>query len=312
MSTLSAIAAPTEPRGFMVKAGTFAAGTALAGAALLGGTVAAPHLTAGLSGSVHHDFALTAGVAEDTVTTAPTFVDSLQTLLSTLGVGDMGQLLALIDPSLTLDSTDTTPGSTVGDLLAALNPDGTTLDAITGGFLSEDLTALLNGVEIDGNPLGSVPLDALIGGFIGGAGADTSIGDLLGYLGLGDYAGLLNLSFLGLPLSADDTVAEVLNNLLGIDGSTATLNSLLTDNGLGDATIATMLGIDPSDPWNEVLGGLTLGGTLADPDGTGTLGDESLAGFLGGLTTGDDTISDSTTLTGFLGDLGIWDMLGAS
>lgn len=300
MSTFS-IAAPTESHGFMAKAGALAAGTALAGAALFGGVAAAPTIATGLTGSVQHDYVLTAD--------APTFVDSLQTLLTTLGVGDLGHVLALIDPSITIGSSST-PGSTVGDLLAALNPNDTTLNAITGGFLSQDLTALLNGVEIGGNPLGSVPIDTLLGGFIGGDGANTAMGTLLGYFGLGDFAGLLNLSFLGLPLSANDTLADVLNNVLGIS-NTDTLNSLLTENGLGDATIANLLHIDPTQPWNDVLGGLTLGGTLADPDGTGTLGAESLATFLGGLA-GGATVGDSTSLTDFLGDLGIWDMLGTS
>jgi len=296
MSTLS-IAAPTESHGFMAKAGALAAGTALAGAALFGGVTVAPTVAAGLAGSVQHDYVLTADPF-------PTFEQSLQSLLDTLGYGNMGQVLGLF-------GTEANPINTSSDLstlLAALNPDGTSLDTITGGLLSADLTAVLNDVQVGGVGLGDVPIDTLLGGFIGGDGANTSIGDLLGLFGLGQYAGLLDLPFLG--LSPSDTLASVLNEMLGI-GATTSLNDLLTDNGLGDATIASLLGIDPSAPWNEVISGITLGGTLSDPDGTGTLGGETLGALLTSLLpTGSDPVTDTTTLTDFLGDLGIFSMLG--
>lgn len=294
MSTLS-ITAPMGARGFMAKAGALTAGTALAGAALFGGVAVAPTVTNGITASVQRDYALTA---------FPTFTESLQTLLDTLGFGNMGQVLGLFG-----DGISTT--STLADLLAALNPDDVSLNAITGGFLGTDLTAVLNDVQIGGVGLGDVPIDSLIGGFIGGAGADTSIGDLLGFFGLGPYAGLLDLPMLG--LSPTDTLASLLNEMLGI-GATTSINDLLDANGMTDATIASLLGITPDQlgaGWDQFVDGITLGGTLSDPDGTGVLGDETLSALLTSLLgTGADPVGDSTTLTDFLGDLGIFSMFG--
>ncbi|MGB3283892.1 hypothetical protein [Mycolicibacter algericus] len=249
---------------------------------------------------MQHDYVLTADGD------FPTFAESLQTLLTALDFGNMGQVLGLF-------GDDITTSSTLADLLAALNPDGVTLDAVTLGLLSTDFSDLLNEVTMPGPdgtpiPLGSIAIDSLIGGFIGGDGADTSIGDLLGIFGLGDYAGLLNLPFF--ELSPDTSLADLLNDMLGIT-STMTLTDLLNANDLGEATIAGMLGIDPDDPWNEVISSITLGGTLSDPDGTGVLGDETLGGLLTSLLGPDATdVTDATTLTDFLGDLGIWGMLG--
>ncbi|OBK83695.1 hypothetical protein A5648_11870 [Mycolicibacter sinensis] len=282
-------------RGFMAKAGALTAGTALAGAALFGGVAVAPTVANGITASVQHDYALTA---------FPTFTESLQTLLDTLGFGNMGQVLGLFG-----DGISTT--STLADLLAALNPDDVSLNAITGGFLGTDLTAVLNDVQIGGVGLGDVPIDSLIGGFIGGAGADTSIGDLLGFFGLGPYAGLLDLPMLG--LSPTDTLASLLNEMLGI-GATTSINDLLDANGMTDATIASLLGITPDQlgaGWDQFVDGITLGGTLSDPEGTGHLGEETLSALLTSLLGTDATaVTDSTTLTDFLGDLGIFSMFG--
>lgn len=293
MSTLSIIDAPITPHGFVAKAGALAAGTALAGAALFGGTAVAPTVAAGFAASVQHDVTLNA---------FPTFTDSLQTLLDTLGFGNMGQVLGLFGPGITT-------ASDLSALLTALNPDNTSLDAVTGGLLSQDITVLLSSVQMGGAPLGDVPIDTLIGGFIGGAGAGTSIGDLLGVFGLGQYAGLLDIPFAG--LSPTDTVAELLNSMLGIDGTTS-INDLLDANGLGDATIAGLLGIDPSLGWDDVISGITLDGTLTTP-GTELLGDMSLGDLLTSLLgTGATPVTDATTLTDFLGGLDLFTMLGLS
>lgn len=294
MSTLS-ISAPTGPRGFVAKAGALAAGTALAGAAVFGGAVVAPTFTAGVSASVQQDYALTA---------FPTFTESLQTLLDAVGFGNMGQVLGLFG-----EGVGTT--SSLADLLTALNPDNVSLDTATMGLLSSDLTALLSDVQFGGASLGDVPIDALIGGFIGGAGADTSIGDLLGFFGLGDFAGLLDLPMLG--LSPTDTLGSLLEEMLGI-GPTTSINSLLEANGFGDATIAGLMGITPeqlSGGWDEFVGGITVGGSLSDPDGTGDLGGETLGALLTSLLgVGAEPVTDATTLTDFLGGLGIFDMFG--
>lgn len=301
MTTLT-IGTATESRGFMAKTGALVASTAFAGAALFGGVAVAPTVASSLTASVHQDYVLTADGD------FPTFAESLQTLLTTLGFGNMGQVLGLF-------GDDINTSSSLADLLSALNPDGASLDSITFGLLSADFSDLLSQVTMPGAdgtpvPLGSIPIDSLIGGFIGGDGANTSIGDLLGLFGLGDYAGLLNLPFF--DLSPDTSLADLLNDMLGIT-STMTLTDLLNANDLGDATLGGMLGIDPSLPWNEVISGITLGGTLSDPDGTGILGDETLGALLTSLLgTGADPVTDSTTLTDFLGDLGIFDMLGLS
>src|SRR5690625_7755656 len=89
MTIISTVTAPLAPRGFMAKAGTFAAGTALAGAAIFGGATVAPTITSSLAASVQHDFVLTAD------SDFPTFTASLQNLLDTLGYGNIGQVLSL-------------------------------------------------------------------------------------------------------------------------------------------------------------------------------------------------------------------------
>jgi hypothetical protein len=299
MSTVS-LDTPMGPRGFVAKAGAFAAGTALAGAAMFGGVSVAPTITASLSASVQHDVTLNA---------FPTFVDSLQTLLNDFDLGTMGQVLGLFGEGITSSST-------LGALLASLNPDGLSLDDVTNNLFSSDISALLADVQIpigDGTTtaaLGEVPIDALIGTFIGGTGANESIGDVLTALGFGPYVGLLDLPFL--DLSPDLTVAQLLNDMLGIDSAT-TLDSLVIGNGetLGEATLGGLFGIDGGTPWDQFLGGLPVGSTIIDPDGTGTLGVETLSGLLTSLLgVGADPVTDATTLTDFLGDLGIFSMLG--
>lgn len=290
MSTLSIIDAPMTPHGFVAKAGALAAGTALAGAALFGGTAVAPTVATGFAASVQHDVTLNA---------FPTFTDSLQSLLDTLGFGTMGNVLGLFGP-------DITTASDLSALLTALNPDNTSLDAVTGSLFSTDITALLDGVQMGGTSLGDAPIDTLIGSFIGGAGANMQIGDLLDVFGLGQYAGLLDLPFAG--LSPTDTVAELLNSMLGISGTTS-INDLLDANGMGGTSIGDLLGITPSLGWDDVISGLTLGGTLTTP-GTEVLGDMSLADLLGSLM--GSPVTDATTLTDFLSGLDLFAMLGLS
>ena len=180
MSTLSSVAAPMGPRGFVTKAGALAAGALFAGTSLFGGAAVAPTVTSGLSAAVQRDVVLTADGS------FPTFTDSLQTLLAALGYGDLGQVLALF-------GTEANPISTASDLstlLAALNPHDVSLDTVTGGLLSTDISGLLADVKVAGPDdtavaLGSVPIDTLIVDFIGGTGAHESIGAVLTALGLG-------------------------------------------------------------------------------------------------------------------------------
>ncbi|ORW06954.1 hypothetical protein AWC16_22135 [Mycolicibacter longobardus] len=285
------------PRGFVVKAGALAAGTIFAGASLLGGTAVAPTTGTSLTASVQHDIVLSADEA------FPTFTESLQTLLNAIELGTVGQLLAVF-------GEDISTSSTLSALLLALNPEGTSLDDITLGLLSTDFSELLSSVEIGGVSLGAIPINELIGDFLGSQGADTSLGTVLTALGLGDYAGLLNIPFT--DFSPNTTVAELLELLLGID-STTTLNDLLVDNELDEATIGGLLGIDSSLPWNQIISGLVVGGTLTEPEGTGVLGDETLGSLLTLLLgTGAEDVTDATTLTDFLDALGIFGMLGVS
>lgn len=307
MSTLSSAAAPTGSRGFVAKAGTVAVGTVFAGSALLGGTAVAPALATGLTASVQHDVMLAAD-------SFPTFQESLQTLLDVLGYGNMGQVLALFGT----EANPISAASELSALLTALNPDNVSLDDVTLGMFSTDISGLLANVMIagpDGSPvaLGSVPIDTLIGSFIGGAGANESVGDVLTALGLGPYVGLLDLPMFG--LSPNDTVGSLLADFLGIT-STATLNDLVIGNGetLGDATIGGLLGITSQQlaaGWDDFLDAMTVGGTIMDPDGTGTLGEETLGALLTNLLgVGADPVTDATTLTDFLDALGLFGMLG--
>ncbi|WP_041318507.1 hypothetical protein [Mycolicibacter sinensis] len=310
MSTLT-FDAPMAPRGFMAKTGALVASTAFAGAALFGGVAVAPTVASSLSASVQHDYVLTA----DPAPVITDFVGSLQYLLDQLGFGNIGQVLGLF-------GTEASPvgaGSELSVLLANLNPDNVSLDTVTMGLLSTDLTALLNDVNLpvgDGAtaPLGDVPLIGLIGSFIGGTdGINTSVGDLLTALGFGPYVGLLNLAFLGIDVTPDTSVADLLNDMLGIDGST-TINTLLDDNGFGEATIASLMGISSEQlgaGWDDFLDSIKLGTSIMDPTGDGTLGAQTLGDLLTSLLGPDATdVTDATTLTDFLGDLGIWDMLG--
>lgn len=309
MSACSTVATPTGPRGFVTKVGTLAAGTALAGSAVFGGAVVAPTITADLTGTVQHDIMLTAGAQTDT------FVASLQNLLNALNYGDMGQVLGLFGSGISTSSD-------LSVLLAALNPDNMSLDTATMQLLSTDISGLLADVKMTGPDntvvtLGSVPIDQLIGSFIGGTGANESIGDVLTSLGFGPYVGLLDLPFLN--LSPSDTVGALLADFMGIT-STDTLNDLVINSGtgatLGDATIASLMGITSaqlSEGWDKFVDGLTVGGTIMDPGGTGTLGDETLGALLTALLgPGASLVTDDTTLTTFLGDLGLFTMLGLS
>lgn len=311
MSSLSIVAAPTGPRGFVAKAGALAAGTAFAGATLFGGAIVTPGIAPSYSASVQHDYVLTA----DGESAFPTFTESLQSLFNVLGFGTMGDVLGVFGEGIGT-------GSSLADLLTLLNPDNVSLDKLTIGLLSADFGSLLDEVQLPGGPdgalisLGDIPIDNLIGQFIGGAGAGTELGTLLGYFGLEDYAGLLNLSFLGIPLTADTSLADLLNEMLGI-GPNTSINDLLEASDMQDATIASLLGITPEQlagGWDDYISSMVVGGSLSDPDGTGTLGEETLGALLTGLLPvgSTDTVGDGTLLTDFLGDLGIWEMLGIS
>ncbi|MBS9533863.1 hypothetical protein KIH27_09730 [Mycobacterium sp. M1] len=295
MSTFSTLAAPAQPRGFAAKAGALVAGTAFASAALFGGATVAPTVTPGLTAHVQQ---------EVTPTAFPTFSESLQNLLNAMNFGTVGDLLGVF-------GTGINSSSELSALLADLNPKGVTLDAMTGGLLSTDISGLLDDVKIGGNALGTIPIDTLLGNFIGGTGASEEIGTVLTALGFGPFVGLLDLNILG--LSPTDTVSDVLSHFLGIS-STTTLDDLVGP----DKTIGGLLGItsaELSGTWNSFVDNLPVGGTLIDPAGTGTLGSETLGSLLTSLLPAADAttpVTDATTLTSLLGDLGLFGLLGTS
>lgn len=80
-------------------------------------------------------------VALTTVATPPTFDQSLQALLEALGITPTTTVADLIPSQVTLDQFLAPSGLATADqvsqVLAALNPDGVSLDTATGGLLSE-------------------------------------------------------------------------------------------------------------------------------------------------------------------------------
>lgn len=304
MTVLSIAAVPTERRWFAAKVAVLAAGSAVAGAALFGGVAAGPLLPGTSFANVQHDVALVALVD------APTFVQSLQSVFDALHVGNMGDVLGLVGTGLNTESP-------LSGLLAALNPgpNPLSLDAITGGLLGSDVGAILQQFG-----LADTSIDSLVGGLLGGTGADASLYDIATALGLGQFAGLVNaldictfgetcgLLQSGTTLTDNSSMSDWLSAMLKIDTNTASLGQLALGNGtLGDAPLNSLLGISDAQlaqPWDQFVSALPTGGGLLDPEGTGTLGQESLGALLTSLT-GGAAVTDTTTLTDFLGDIGL-------
>lgn len=172
-----------RPHALATKGGTLAAATVLAGAGLLGVAAVGPELPGSPFAVVQHNMALTA---------FPTFAESLQKLLDDFGMGDLNAVLGGFGTgAFTIDTT-------VADFLAAMNPNGDTLNGVAEIFglsLSEPLYSANAAVDsilgtgslflVDGVPIGNVELGDLVDVFLGDGASEHSLQDLANAVGLG-------------------------------------------------------------------------------------------------------------------------------
>lgn len=312
-----------EPRvlrqqGAATRVGVVAAGAVVAGTALVGAQFAGLN-PAQVLGPQHREVALTTG-------TAPTFDESLATLLNNLGIGNE-TVPSLIGNTTTVGSLLSSSGldvsSPLSTLLADLNPSNVTLDAATGGLLTETVSTLLGGSYVDGSPLGGLTIDALATDLLGANPETTTIYQLLNTVGLGSYAGLIDLctatNLLGVctgtSITDNSDVSALLQYLVGSNPATETVSGYLsstdlsgTSTSIANTELGTLLGLTStqiSEPWNQFLDNITISAPLATPE---TLGNETLGTLLtslvstpnlGDLGTGN-AVTDSTTLASFL------------
>lgn len=313
-----------EPRvlrqqGAATRVGVVAAAAVVAGTALVGAQFAGLN-PAQVLAPQHREVALTTG-------TAPTFDESLATLLNNLGIGNE-TVPSLIGNTTTVGSLLSSSGldvsSPLSALLADLNPSDLTLNAVTGGLLTETVSTLLAGSYVDGSPLGGLTIDTLATDLLGANPETTTIYQLLNTVGLGSYAGLIDLcggtSILGLvcsggPITDNSDVSALLQYLVGGNPATETVSGYLsstdltgTSTSIADTELGTLLGLTStqlSEPWNQFLDNITISAPLATPE---TLGNETLGALLtslvstpnlGDLGTGN-AVTDSTTLASFL------------
>lgn len=329
MSTLS-LEAPMAPRSFVAKAGTFAAGTALAGAALLGGTTVAPSVSAGLSASVHQDYALTA-LGDGT-----SFADAVQNALAGIHLGTIGQLIGLlganedgtplydadtplyVDAITDEDGTVTTPASGLLVDLLSINGTPLTLGGVSDEFLGLSLTdpiwssdagtdsllgtgSILTMPDADGvaTPIGDLSIGQLLTDLLGGDVTTKTVGALFNGIGMGGLVGFVTM--LCEP-GEDACVPNLLDPSLGV-------NTLTADSSVSDL-VASLLGLDDT---NVTLGAFLQG---LDPDLTdGSLADllnlpagDTLAEMLAGMTLGGSVLGDPGVE---LGDLSLGGLFGA-
>ncbi|MEB3019899.1 hypothetical protein [[Mycobacterium] crassicus] len=186
------------------KGAALAAATVLAGAGLLGVGTVGPEIAGAPMAPANHSVVLTA---------FPTFAESLQNLLNTMGVGDLNQVLAALGdvPGTTTPLSVT---SNVSDMLAAFNPDGTTLAGVGNIFgisITEPLYSANAAIPsllgaggvwmVNGVPIGNVDLGDLVNVALGAGAGTHSLTDLANAVGLGSmltqYAGMITT--LGLP-----------------------------------------------------------------------------------------------------------------
>jgi hypothetical protein len=173
----------------------------------------------------------------------------LNTLLGTV----LGSKASLLDPILGALGLSTTSIVSTSSLESALNSD--TVGSLLGGqTLDQSLSTLLTALGVDGaNP------------------TTTSIGTILGDLGLSSATGDLTLGGLLSDLNIDPNVGSLLDGV--------TLGGLLDDLGLSDQLLTGLPGIlDLGD-----LSNLNLDGLLGDL-GLGDLANITITNF-GGLVT---------------------------
>jgi hypothetical protein len=299
-----------------MKVSAVAAGTAITGAALFGAAQLGGLHPAQVFGPSHRDVALAS---------SPTFEESVQALLNALNIGTMGQLLGTlgtdheVTPSAPLDT-----GSALSALLADLNPNDTTLGAAIPA-LGTQVGELLNTIYIGGDPIGGLPIDTVVGDLLGESTGTADIQNLFDALGLGSYAGLVDViknfngTLLDPNLSPTSSVTDLLSSLLNTDTSTETLGSLpitvdSVTTTLGAADLNQLLGITTADlalPWDEFVDNLPTSGILSSTPTI--LGDESLGDLLTALLPhGSDLapVVDGTEVAAFLDALGLFGSLG--
>lgn len=301
-----------------VAAGAVVAGTALVSAAQLGGLN-----PAGIFEPQQRDVALTTSAVD----TPPTFDESLAALLNDLGIGNE-TVPGLVGNTTTIGDVLNAGGldvsSPLSTLLAALNPDGVSLDAFTGGLLTETVGTLAGGLYLGGSPLDSLTIDGLATDLLGANPGSTSIYDVFNVLGLGSFAGLVDIctgtEVLGICTGSTITDTSDVSALLqfldgGLNPATSTVGDWLnstdltgTSTPIGDAELGTLLGLTSAqinEPWDQFLDSITITPPLASPE---TLGSETLGTLLtdlisppnlGDLGTGD-VVTDATTVASFL------------
>lgn len=295
-----------------VAAGVVVAGGALFGAAQLGGLNPA----GAFAPAQHQDVALAA---------SPTFEESVQALLNALNIGTMGQLLGTLgtDHDLTPPAPLDT-ASALSALLADLNPNDTTLGAAIPA-LGAQVGELLNTIYIGNDPISGLPIDTIVGDVLGGPGAGGTIQSLLDSLGLGQYAGLVDViknfngTLLDPNLSPTNSISDLLSSLLNTNTSTELLGSLPITVGnvtttLGNADLNQLLGISSAqlaEPWNTFVDNLPTSGILS-PNPT-ILGDDTLGELLTSLLSHGSALApvvDGTEVAAFLDALGLFGPLG--
>lgn len=256
-----------------MRGGTLAAATVLAGAGLIGVAVVGPEVAGASFVQVQYDV---------TPTAFPTFAESLQSLLNTMHLGTVNELLATLGAVPGSSGTDFSAGSTVGQLLQSLNPGGLTLGQVFGQF----------GIPL-GDPLYSTTGESLLGStnfvingqtvpnpFVFNAPASFYTTTW------GDPASNLYSSINGTPLG-DVEVGKLVDLLLGGAGQG-------DDHTLAD--LASQLGFNLNQALPS-LGGLT--GLFSWLSGVSTYGDalNKLGGMLSNFNIEENSCSGLGLLT---------------
>lgn len=274
-----------------MQGGALAAATVLAGAGLLGVATVGPEISAAPVAQAHHNVALV---------DFPTFSESLQNLLNTMGMGDLNAVLAGFGdvPGTT---TPLSVSSDVSALLASFNPDGTTLGGVASLFgmsLTEPLYSSNAAVD---SVLGTGSL-FLVGGVPIG---NLDLGDLIDVV-LGDGAGSHSLTQLATALNMGSMLSPYVSmiNALGLDNmnvENCTLNcgqlaNITSHPGLSvnsslDDWLSGILGKPTTDITQHVFSG--LGSTTVVPNSAWTLGEYL---HILPITTGSSTMMDQATL----------------
>lgn len=270
MSDLSGVA---RPHALAIKGGTLATATVLAGAGLIGVATVGPQLSGAPFAAVQHNV---------TLVDFPTFAESLQTLLDDMGMGDLNAVLSGFG-TFTVDSP-------VSGFLAALNPEGVTLNGLTNMFgislteplYSSTVDSLLGQGSlflVDGVPIGNLDLGDLIDVVLGDGAGAHSLTDLAEAVGLGSIVSQYGNTIGG--FLANMNVQDC--GLLTCPNPELTVNDSLAD------WLSGILG----QPTTDITKHLFLGGTTVLPDTAWTLGQ-----YLHALpvTTGSSTMMDQATL----------------